>query len=383
MDDSARVPPLAAYLAAIPEYRAARGRRHGLLPLLLLVCVALLCGARGQSGIAAWGRDYEQPWLRRLGFTRGDGPRQPTLHRLFAGVAYAAVEAALGAWAEQALRLCPPPGRGALEGVAVDGKTLRGSKKRGAADAHLLAALSHRLGVVLGQVAVSDKTNEIGAADELLLGLVLEGRVVTADALLAQRDLAQAILGRGGDYLLAVKGNQPGLLGDIALLFGDPELAAGAAAAETVSQHGGRVETRRLVASAALAGYSDWPGLRQVLRLERRVVAKRTGAVLRQEVAYAVTSLAPARARPGQLLALWRGHWSIENRLHYVRDVAFDEDRAQARAGTVPQCMAAFRNLVIGLLRTLGEVNIAAATRRLAAQPALAFAALGLPGDFE
>ena len=380
MDDSTRVPALAAYLAAIPDYRAARGQRHPWLPLLLLVCVAMLCGARGQSGIAAWGRDYGQPWLRRLGFTRGAGPSQPTLHRLFAGVAYAAVEAALGAWAEQALAQAVAHG---LEGVALDGKTLRGSKKRGAADAHLLAALSHRLGVVLGQVAVADKTNEIGAADELLLGLVLEGRVITADALLTQRALARAVVARGGDYLLAVKGNQPGLLGDIALLFADPDLVAAAAAAATVSQHGGRLETRRLTASPALAGYSDWPGLQQVLRLERRVVAKATGAVLRRETAYAVTSLTPAAAAPAQLLALRRGPWSIENRLHYVRAVTFDEDRASTHTGTVPQCMAAFRNAAIGLLRTLGATNIAAATRRYAAQPARALAALGLPDDFE
>jgi len=378
--ESITVPPLAEALAAIPEYRAARGKRHGLLPLLLLVCVAMLCGARGQSGIAAWGRDYGQPWLRRLGFTRGYGPSQPTLHRLFAGVAYAAVEAALGAWAERVLARAVPRG---LEGVALDGKTLRGSKKRGAADAHLLAALSHRLGVVLGQVAVADKTNEIGAASEFLLTLVLEGRVVTADALLAQRGLARTILDRGGDYLLAVKGNQPGLRGDIELLFGDAALAEAAAVAETVSQHGGRVETRRLAASSALVGYSDWPGLGQVLRLERRVVAKATGAVLREETAYAVTSLPPAEASPAQLLALWRAHWSIENRLHWVRDVTFDEDRAPVWAGTVPQCMAAFRNLAIGLLRTLGATNIAAATRRYAAQPALALAALGLAADFE
>jgi predicted transposase YbfD/YdcC len=378
--ESITVPPLAEALATIPDFRAARGKRHGLLPLLLLVCVAMLCGARGQSGIAAWGRDYGQPWLRRLGFTRGYGPSQPTLHRLFAGVAYAAVEAALSAWAEQVMARAAPRG---LEGVALDGKTLRGSKQRGAADAHLLAALSHRLGVVLGQVAVADKTNEIGAAGEFLLTLVLEGRVVTADALLTQRSLARTILDRGGDYLLAVKGNQPGLREDIALLFADPALADTVQATEEVGQHGGRVETRRLAASAALVGYSDWPGLQQALRLERRVVAKATGAVLRQETAYAVTSLAPAEATPAQLLALWRGHWAIENKLHYVRDVTFDEDRAQARAGTVPQCMAAFRNLAIGRLRLLGAANIAAACRRCAAQPARALAALGLPDDFE
>ena len=152
---------------------------------------------------------------------------------------------------------------------------------------------------------------------------------------------------------------------------------------EAHSQHGGRVEARRPAASTALVGYSDWPALAQALRLERRVGAKATGAVLRQEVVYAVTSLTPERATPGQLLKLWREHWPIENTRHYVRDVTFAEDRVQARAGTVPQCMAAVRSLAIGLLRILGVANIAAATRRYAARPALALAAVGLTHDFE
>lgn len=249
------VPPLAEALAAIPDCRAARGKRHALLPILLLACVATLRGYRSQAAMAAWGRERGADWLRRLGFARGIGPRQPTPHRVFKGIAHTAVEAALHGWAGQAMRLCPPPERGALEGVAVDGKTLRGSKKRGATDAHLLAALRHRRGVVLGQVAVGDKTNEIGAADALLLTLVLEGRVVTADALLAQRGFARAVLAGGGEYRFVVKGNQPGLREDSELLFGDPALAEAAASAETVSQHGGRVEHRRLAAAAALVGY--------------------------------------------------------------------------------------------------------------------------------
>jgi predicted transposase YbfD/YdcC len=378
--ESIAVPSLAEALAAIPDFRAARGKRHGLLPTLLLVGVAALCGARSQAAIAAWGRDYGPPWLRRLGFTKDYGPSQPTLCRIFQGVAYTAIEAALRQWAERVMARAA----GELEGVALDGKTLRGSKKRGAAAAHLLAALSHRLGVVLGQAAVPDKTNEIGAADEFLLGLVLEGRVVTADALLAQRSVAEAVLARGGDYLLVVRDNQPALRWDIETVFSDEAAPADAIRlAQDVSQHGGRVETRRLAASTALAGYSDWPGLQQVLRLDRRVVHKATGVVLRQETAYAVTSLAPGRAAPAQLLTLWREHWHVENRLHYVRDVTFDEDRAQARAGTAPQAIAAFRNVAIGLFRLLGETNIAAATRRYAARPALALAAVGPAHDFE
>jgi predicted transposase YbfD/YdcC len=341
---------------------------------------ARLCGARGQSAIADWGRFHGQPWLRRLGFTRRCGPSQPTLSRLFQAIPCTTVEAVLGRWAEQVLRLCPPGTAGALAGIAVDGKRLRGSAKRGAIDAHLLSAFSHRLRVVLGQVGVPDKTNEIGAADDLLLTLVLEGRVVTADALLTQRERAQTILDSGGDYLLAVKGNQPQLHADLVAAFAadaDPGGLVGRAC--EVDARGGRIEQRCLTVTTAPVGYSDWPGLRQALRLERRVLHKTTGRVLRQATAYAVTSCAPRRAAPAQLLHLWRGHWTIENQLHYVRDVTFDEDRSPVRAGHAPQAMAAFRNVALGLLRRLGATNMASACRRCAARPALALAAVGLP----
>ena len=383
MDDSTGVPSLVEYLAQIPEYRAARGTQHPLGALLLLVCVATLCGARGQPAIADWGRHHGRPWLRRLGFTRDRGPSQPTLSRLFARIPHRTVEAALGRWAEQALRCCPPA-PGALEGVALDGKTLRGSRRRGAADAHLLAAFSHRLGVTLGQAGVPDKTNEIGAAGEFLLTLALEGRIVTADALLTQREVARTILASGGDYLLAVKENQPALHADVAASFAPEADDTGrVGSATTVDQHGGRVECRTLTASTALVGYSDWPGLQQALRVERRVIHKATGAVLRAEVAYAVTSVRPQRADPAQLLALWRRHWSIENQLHYIRDVAFDEDRATARAGHAPQVMAAFRNAAIGLIRALGSTKVAAACRLFAAQPRAALFATGARPDLE
>jgi len=117
-----------------------------------------------------------------------------------------------------------------------------------------------------------------------------------------------------------------------------------------------------------------------VLKLERRTIHKRTGVVLRQETAYAVTSLPPARATPAQLLRLWRQHWRIENQLHYIRDVTFDEDRATVRAQQAPRLMAAFRNAAIGLQRRLGATNIAVACRRYMAQPAAVLAAVGLPG---
>ena len=380
---AATVPAVVEYLAQVPEYRQARGRQPPLMALRLLVCVAMLCGARSQSAIADWGQHHGRPWLRRLGFTRDRAPSQPTLSRRFQAIPYKTAEAVLGRWAEQALRCCPPAA-GELEGVALDGKTLRGSKRQGAADAHLLSAFSHRLGVVLGQVGVCDKTNEIGAASAFLLPLVLEGRVVTADALLTQREIAQTILDSGGDYLLVVKENQPTLHADVVAAFAPGADDTGLVGiACDVGQHGGRVECRRLAASTALVGYSDWPGLQQALQVERRVFHKGTGEVLRAETAYAVPSARPRRATPPQLLALWRGHWAVENQRHYIRDVAFDEDRATVRAKHAPQAMAAFRNAAIGVIRRLGTTKITATCRQFAAQPHAAFRALGIRPDLE
>lgn len=186
-------------------------------------------------------------------------------------------------------------------------------------------------------------------------------------------DIAQAVLDGKNDYLLMVKENQPTLLAEITLLFADPEAVV--ASAEAIDAHSQRLERRRLTVSPELTGVTDWPGLAQVLRMERRVIDLPTGEV-REETAYAITSLVPARATPAQLLTLWRQHWHIENKVHYVRDVTFGEDASTVRAGRGPQALAAFRNTAISLLRREGATNIAAACRRYQAQPARA--AVGL-----
>ena len=139
----------------------------------------------------------------------------------------------------------------------------------------------------------------------------------------------------------------------------------------------GRIETRNLTTSEALVGYRDWPGMAQVFELGRHVITKKTGKE-RIEVVYGVTSLRPEYADPGRLLELVRSHWRIENQSHWVRDVTFDEDRSQVRSGSIPQFMAALRNTAIGLLRWAGHTNIAAACRRMAAQPAQALALIGI-----
>ncbi len=220
---------------------------------------------------------------------------------------------------------------------------------------------------------VREKEAELTVAPELLKGLDLKGLVVTGDALLAQRELCKQIVEAGGEYLFTVKANQPTLLADIATLFADPPMRP--AMVVQRNRHGDRHEVRKLQASSALNEYSDWPYLGQVCRIERAVTRKGQTKV---EVAYAVTSLWPHEAGPRRLLELNRGHWGIENRLHYVRDVTLGEDESQVRMGSAPQVMAALRNTVIGLLRMSGATNIAAALRRNNAHPEEALALLGI-----
>lgn len=154
-------------------------------------------------------------------------------------------------------------------------------------------------------------------------------------------------------------------------------LCEGADEAETLDIGHGRIEHRRLVSSSALSDSQLWPGIKQVMKIERTVIKKKSGAE-RREVVYGVTSLSRQQARAEQLLKMSRGHWHIENKSHWVRDVTYDEDRSQVRSGSIPQVMAAMRNAAIGLMRCAGETNIAAACRRFAAQPWSALALIGI-----
>ena len=368
--------PLIEVFAEIPDFRRCRGKRHPLPAMLSLACCAMLCGYRSYSAIAEWGHNYGTSIAQALGFTHNT-PCAATLHTVFRHVDRDTLEAKLGAWAEQVVVSLPTAPSAGEAAIALDGKTLRGSRKQGAPGVHLLSALSHRLGLTLAQQAVDDKTNEITQVETVLRQLVLKDRVVTMDALLTQRHVAQTIVDAGGDYVMTVKENQPQLRADIALLFTLPPVGDRQETARTVDIGHGRIEQRNITTSEALVGYSDWPGLAQVFELGRHVIDQKTGQE-RVEVVYGVTSLSPQRATPARLLALVRGQWQIENKSHWVRDVTFDEDRSQVRCGNIPQVMAALRNTAIGLLRWAGHTNIAAACRQLAAQPVQALALIGI-----
>jgi len=285
-----------------------------------------------------------------------------------------------GAWADSVVAHTPAAPETPPEALAVDGKTLRGSKKHGAPGTHLLSVLSHRLGLTLEPQAVDAKTNEMKAIETVLAHIVLQGRVLTMDALLTQRPVAQTIVDKGGDYVMIVKENQPKRKEEIELVFTMPPAGDRQESVRTVDMGHGRIETRQRTTSEALVGYSDWPGLAQVFAVGRHVITKKTGQE-RAEMVYGVTSLSPEQADPGRLLELVRGHWGIENKSHWVRDVPFDADRSQVRRGHIPQLMAALRNMAIGLLRRAGYTNIAKACRLMAAQPAKALALVGI--EFE
>lgn len=198
----------------------------------------------------------------------------------------------------------------------------------------------------------------------MLDGFALAKRLVTGDALYCQRALCRRLVDEGGAYFISVGENQPRLYDELRWLFEWPVPDEQFAETVTTSKHGDRIETRRLWASTALVGYSDWPGLRQACKVERTV--RHQGAV-RTEVRYAITSLGPG-VGPARLLRIWRGHWAIENRLHYVRDVTLGEDASQVRSGSAPQVLAALRNTIVALLRRAGHTNIAAALRATAWQ---------------
>jgi DDE family transposase len=184
--------------------------------------------------------------------------------------------------------------------------------------------------------------------------------------------------GQRGHYLLIVKANQGELFRLLQLYLDGPLRPYIRVQEQQESDVGhGRSERRQLQVTGAVAGKLGWPGLSQGFRLERWARAKKTGQE-RQEVVYGITSLSAELAGPGQLLALTRGQWLIENRSHWVRDVTFGEDQSQVRCGSIPQVLAALRNTAIGLLRWGGHANIAAATRYYAARPREALALLGI-----
>ena len=338
-----------------------------------MAAAAVLTGARSMTAIAEWAADTPQPVRAALGACRDAPdrwvvPAEATIRRTLARVDPTALAAVIGAWLADRDR---PGQQHRRRAVAVDGKTLRGARRDGR-QVHLLAAMDHATRAVLAQRQVNGAPGEVPGFAPLLANLDLTGAVVTADALQTHRDAAEFLVSsKQADYLFTVKANQPLLRGRCARLAWHrvPVLD------RTRDRAHGRVELRTLKA-VSVRGFG-FPHSAQVVQVTRKTRNLRTRR-WRTVVVYAVTSLAHAQASPARLADLLRGHWAIENGLHYVRDVTFAEDASQVRSGTGPQVMACLRNLVIGVLSRAGPVNLAAALRHHARDPARSLATLGI-----
>ena len=344
-------------LNGLADTRKRRGIRHQHGAVLALAVCAVLAGARSFVAIAEWAADAEHATLAKFGVWDA-AACESTFRRVLQSLDAQALDDHLGVWSQA--RTAPAAGSRRI--VAVDGKALRGSGHRDGPGRHLLAAFDHRYGVVLGQVDVEAKTNEIPMFSTLLNTTDLLEEVVTADAMHAQRGHAEYLHGRGAHFVLTVKGNQPKLHAQLAAL---PWRDVPVANISRDRGHG-RVETRRLKVTEVSVGLL-FPYAVQAIQIHRR---RRTlTGKWSTETVYAVTSLTPREAGPQQLADIIRGHWSIEDELHWVRDVTFDEDRSQIRTRNGPRAMASLRNLAISILRLRGATNIAAALRHHARRP--------------
>jgi predicted transposase YbfD/YdcC len=294
--------------------------RYPLAGVLALAVTATVAGCGSFAAIGQWAADTTAETLASFGLTGGSGPDESTLRKLFARLDADALDRALGAWMWTRTVTV-----GRRRVIALDGKTLRGARTRPDGKApHLIAAFDHGAGAVLGQVAVDAKSNEIPAARTLLGLLDLDGAVLTLDAMHTQTDTATTITSAGGDYVFTVKANMPTLHQKLKKL---PWKDMPAHAATTTDRG------RRVTRTIKVANVPDWitfPGAAQVAQLRRTVTDKGTKTV---EVVYLITS-ASHNTAPPQRLADWvQGHWGIENRLHWVRDVTFGEDGSQVAPG--------------------------------------------------
>lgn len=369
---------LYASLATLQDQRDGRGIRYALVTVLVYIILAKLAGEDHLRGIAEWVRHRREGLAQALGLARVQAPHASTYSRILShALDHAEFERVVGQF------LARQPGAGQSVVLSLDGKTLRGTIAAGESEGvRLLAAYLSGEGWVMLQVEIPQRQTEIQVALQVLKCLDLRGKVVTGDALLAQRHLSVQVVRGGGEYVWTVKGNQSELQADIALLFDPESCVAGFSpvpkdfsTASTVEKGHGRIEQRTLTVSSMLKGYLDWPHAEQVFQVERQRTRVRDGRVT-QEVVQGVTSLTAQEASPERLLDLVRLHWQIENGLHYRRDETLREDRCRLRTGHAAQMMATINNLVLGLLLPKGITNVPQQRRFFAAHPQAALALL-------
>lgn len=358
---------LLGHFAGLIDPRVERTRWHSLLDIVAITVCAVICGADNWVDVAFFGR-CKEAWFRQWLELPNGIPSHDTFGRVFAMLDAEQFAGCLGRW----MAAVQEATQGQV--VAIDGKSLRGSRDgaKGKGAVHLVSAWASSNHLVLGQVKVDDKSNEITAIPELLRLLSLKGCIVTIDAIGCQKAIAQEIVNREADYVLAVKANQGELHAGLKDLF---ETAMGYqfqdvphSYAPSLGKEHGRIESRECWATsdpgclAYLEQAAEWPGLVSVAMVRRqRDMVGLPGSRTETETAYYISSL-PADA--GKILAATRTHWSIENSLHWTLDVAFDEDHCRVRTGNGAQNLAAVRAFALGLLNQDTEIKAGIKAKR-------------------
>lgn len=364
----------------LSDPRKARGKRYSLVTLLVIILLAKLCGQNTPVEIADWARNQAETLTRLLKLKRNWMPHHNTIRRVFQNTVDAAeFERLMQNYHQQQAEKDE-------EQLILDGKTLRGTRIADEEPAdHVLSIYAPNSGRVLVQEEVDQKENEIVVAPKAIAQVAITGKILTGDAMHAQRAISARIIEQGGDYLWVVKENQERLYRDIERLFtpekpkpGFGKITTDFRQAEKVNKGHGRLEKRQIQTSAMLNDYADWPGIGQVYRLERNFTWLRRGQVVKtsQEVEYGITSLSPEKASPKRVLQIRRKHWLIETGLHYRRDVTLREDATRLTIGAAGRNMATVHNLVLGLIITAGFDNAAKARRWFAGHVDQAFALL-------
>ncbi|MBM3273438.1 ISAs1 family transposase [Candidatus Kaiserbacteria bacterium] len=330
--------------------RVERTKRHSLMDILFIAVCAMLGGANDFVGMEKFGKS-KIGWLQKFIKLPNGIPSHDTFGRVFQALEPQEFAASFQSW----VRGFEDIVQGAF--INIDGKTARAAhdKANDLQALHVVSAWASDHGLVLGQVAVDDKSNEITAIPKLLQILELHGALVTIDAMGCQSDIAATLHERGADYILAVKGNQEHLEEDVVAAFAaaDEQREAGQSKGlptvfENSSAGHGRQEQRRceaLPVPKTLRNPAKWPGLRSICRVTRTYTEK---GVEKSEVRYFISTLPPQAQRLGMAI---RGHWGVENGLHWVLDMVFDEDRSRARLNHAQENLALVRRWVLSVLR--------------------------------
>ena len=361
---------LGRHLEELTDTRGAQGKVYPLARILTWVLLARLCGENTPHGIFEWVRLRQEVLVRLFNCKHVRTPCLNT-YRTVLGEVIAQEELQR---AFNHFLLSQYGGQRSVL-VAIDGKTMRGTIPAGETSGlHLLAAYLPDEGVVLAQVAVEAKGNEIVAAPRLLEQVDLKNRVVCGDAMHTQRELSVQVMAGGGDYLWFLKDNQPTMLADVQQFFVAPRVAPGwhpptlpRQTAKAVQKGHGRIEKRCLTSIVDEHEFLDWPGVQQVFMLEREVTNASTGQSHR-ETAYGFTSCSPAKADPEQLLHWTQAYWGIENGLHYRRDATLAEDRTRMTNKCLAEVFSILNNFVVSLTQKLQLVNLASARRQFDAR---------------